>query len=74
MKLMLEILGAVAGITGAILMLIDPTVFAGISFSVWLVSSVALAVLAVLIKMYWLLALQLTFSVINGLGTIKFLL
>jgi len=67
----LEFIGAICGIFGAILMAIDPSQYASISFPLWLVSSIALSIFALLSRLKYLLLLQLTFTTINIVGVIK---
>jgi len=65
---LLELVGAICGITGALLMAIDPAQYAAISFPIWLISSVALSAFALLSSLKYLLVLQITFTVINLIG------
>lgn len=67
---LLEFIGAICGIIGALLMAIDPTQFAAISFPIWLISSVVLSVFAFLSNLKYLLGLQITFTVINIIGVV----
>lgn len=64
----LEIIGAVCGIAGALLMAINSSELAGFAFPIWLVSSIALGVFAYISKLNYLLMLQITFTAINLLG------
>jgi hypothetical protein len=64
----LELIGAMAGIAGAALMALNPAELAGLAFSIWLVSSLSLAAFAFLSRLKYLLMLQVVFCVINTFG------
>lgn len=68
---LLEGIGAICGIIGAVLVAIDPAQYAAIAFPIWLISSIALAIFAYKSKLIYLLGLQLTFTAINFGGVLS---
>lgn len=68
---LLEFVGAIFGIIGALMMAINPGELAYLAFPLWLVSSLSLTLFAFLSNLKYLLGLQLTFTFINVLGVIN---
>ena len=66
----LEFLGAVAGITGALIMAISPE-YSFYAWSMWLVSAISLAAFAQMSDLRWLLTLNIIYTAIDLIGLAK---
>lgn len=69
----LELIGAVSGVLGAILLAINIPA-SGYGFALFLISSISLSLFALDQKLRYLLVMQVVFTVINMVGVYRWLL